>query len=124
DSIAGPSEVVVVADETTRPDFAAADLLAQAEHAPGASILITWSPKLLEDTRAELARQAAQLSRADVTLESLQQFGALILVRDADEACELVNQIAPEHLHLATDDAKRLLERIRNAGATFVGNYS
>ncbi len=124
DSIAGPSEVVVIADETTRPDFTAADLLAQAEHAPGASILITWSSDVLEATAAQLESQVAQLSRSDLTVHSLEAFGALILVRDADEACEITDLIAPEHLHIATDNANELLTKIRHAGATFVGNYS
>src|SRR6476620_216807 len=91
DSIAGPSEVVVVADETTRPDFTAADLLAQAEHAPGACILVTWSEEVLNATAAELERQVGRLSRSDVTVQSLEAFGALILVRDADEACRITN---------------------------------
>lgn len=124
DSIAGPSEVVVIADETTRPDFTAADLLAQAEHAPGASILITWSERILEATAAELERQVAQLTRCELTRQSLRDFGCLILVKDEDEACRLTDLIAPEHLHIATDDAARLHEKIRHAGATFLGNYS
>jgi histidinol dehydrogenase len=124
DSIAGPSEVVVIADETTRPDFAAADMLAQAEHAPGASILVTWSDDVLERTFDELSSQVDRLSRADVTVQSLESFGALVRVRDAEEACELTNLIAPEHLHIATGDAARLAEQIRFAGATFLGNYS
>jgi histidinol dehydrogenase len=124
DSIAGPSEVVVIADETTRPDFTAADLLAQAEHAPGASILITWSESVLEATAAELEKQVAKLSRCELTLQSLRDFGCLILVRDEDEACRLTDLIAPEHLHIATDDAERLSHKIRHAGATFLGNYS
>jgi len=124
DSIAGPSEVVVIADSTTRPDFTAADLIAQAEHAPGASILITWSEAVLERTLAELIKQTAVLSRGDLARQSLEDFGALILVRDADEACALADEIAPEHLHIATDDAERLLERIPHAGAAFLGNYS
>ncbi|MCA9220960.1 MAG: histidinol dehydrogenase [Planctomycetales bacterium] len=124
DSIAGPSEVVVLADGTTRADFTAADLLAQAEHAPGASILITWSETTLERTAAELEKQVARLSREDVTRQSLESFGALILVRDEAEACELTDSIAPEHLHIAVDDADRLLARIRNAGATFLGNWT
>src|SRR5215212_3504034 len=82
DSIAGPSEVVVIADESTRADFTAADLLAQAEHAPGASILITWSEKTLEATARELERQVQQLSRCELTIQSLQDFGCLVLVRD------------------------------------------
>lgn len=124
DAIAGPSEVVVIADATTRPDFTAADLLAQAEHAPGASILITWDERTLEATFAELEKQVAKLAREQVTIDSLQAFGALILVRDADEACRITELIAPEHLHIATDDAETLLEKIRFAGATFLGNYT
>jgi histidinol dehydrogenase len=124
DSIAGPSEVVVIADDTTRADFTAADLLAQAEHAPGASILITWSERLLEATAAELDKQVQQISRSELTLQSLRDFGCLILVRDADEACRLTDLIAPEHLHIATDNATELLKKIRNSGATFLGNYS
>ncbi|MFV1966778.1 MAG: histidinol dehydrogenase [Pirellulaceae bacterium] len=124
DSIAGPSEVVVIADETTRAEFAAADMLAQAEHAPGASILITWSEPLLEATAAELRRQVAKLSRWELTIQSLEAFGAMILVRDAEEACAITNRIAPEHLHIAMDDGERLVPELHNAGATFVGNFS
>ncbi|MBC8875248.1 MAG: histidinol dehydrogenase [Planctomycetes bacterium] len=124
DSIAGPSEVVVIADATTRPDFTAADLLAQSEHSPGASILITWSADVLEATVGELERQVARLSRAELTVQSLQDFGALILVQDEDEACQITDLIAPEHLHIATDNAASFLSRIHNAGATFLGNYS
>jgi histidinol dehydrogenase len=124
DSIAGPSEVVVLADASTRPDFTAADLLAQAEHSPGAGILITWDPALWEATAAELERQVTLLSRAELTVQSLQDYGALILVRNAEEACALTNLIAPEHLHIATDNADSLLGSIRCAGAVFLGNYT
>jgi histidinol dehydrogenase len=124
DSIAGPSEVVVIADETTRPDFAAADLLAQAEHAPGASILVTWKEATLEATARELERQVAGLSRCEETIQSLRDFGCLVLVRDEAEACRVTNLIAPEHLHIAIERAERLLPAIPNAGATFIGNYS
>jgi histidinol dehydrogenase len=124
DSIAGPSEVVVIADDTTRPDFTAADLIAQAEHAPGASILITWSEKTLEATARELEKQAASLSRGELALQSLRDFGCLILVSDAEEACRITNLIAPEHLHVATDDAERLLPKLVHAGAIFLGNYA
>jgi histidinol dehydrogenase len=124
DSIAGPSEVVVIADETTRPDFIAADLLAQAEHAPGASILVTWSSDVLEATLVELRKQVETLSRREQTVQSLENFAALILVRDAEEACEMTDLIAPEHLHIATDNARQLLTNIRNAGATFLGNHT
>jgi histidinol dehydrogenase len=124
DSIAGPSEVVVIADDSTRPDFTAADMLAQSEHSPGASILITWSPQVLEATATELARQVSRLSRAELTVPCLEDFGALILVRDADEACAITDLIAPEHLHIATEHAESLVSKIHNAGATFLGNYT
>jgi histidinol dehydrogenase len=124
DSIAGPSEVVVIADETTRPDFTAADLIAQAEHAPGASLLITWSRDVLEATAVELGRQLDALSRGELARQCLEDFGALVLCRDAEEACALADEIAPEHLHLATDRAEELLKKIRHAGAIFLGNYS
>jgi histidinol dehydrogenase len=124
DSIAGPSEVVVIADHTTRPDFTAADMLAQAEHSPGSSLLVTWSEATLEQTYAELQRQVALLSRCELTIHSLEAFGGLILVRDEEEACEITNLIAPEHLHVAVDNADRLLPKIRTAGAVFLGNFS
>jgi len=124
DSIAGPSEVVVIADETSKPEYVAADLLAQAEHAPGASILVTWDKQVLEATEKHLQDQLQQLSREDLTRQSLEEFAALILVRDAEEACRITNLIAPEHLHIAIDDPQPLLEQIQNAGATFLGNYA
>ena len=124
DSIAGPSEVVVIADETTRADYTAADLLAQAEHAPGASILVTWSKDVLQKTYEELNRQVVKLSRESLTRQSLESFGALILVQDKDEAIQITNEIGPEHLHIATDNARDILVHITNAGATFLGNYS
>jgi histidinol dehydrogenase len=124
DSIAGPSEVVVIADDSTRPDYTAADMLAQAEHAPGASILITWSERVCDQTLAELEKQLACLARGELARQSLERFGALILVRDADEAAAIANEIAAEHLHIATDNAEQLLAKIPHAGAVFLGNYS
>jgi histidinol dehydrogenase len=124
DSLAGPSEVVVIADETTRPDYTAADLLAQAEHSPGAAVLVTWSERVLDAVHAELDRQAALLSRSELTIQSLRDFGSLVLVKDAAEACRVTDLIAPEHLHIATNNAAELLAKIKNAGATFLGNYS
>jgi len=99
-------------------------MLAQAEHAPGASILITWSERLLEATSAELQKQVARLSRSELTIQSLRDFGCLILVRDEEEACRITDLLAPEHLHIATDNAARLAAKIHNAGATFLGNFS
>lgn len=124
DAIAGPSEVVVIVDESTRPEFTAADLIAQAEHAPGASILIGWQAEALEATVCELERQLAGLERGALARESLEQFGAVILARNADEACQLADQIAPEHLHIATTDAEQLAAQIDHAGAIFLGNYT
>jgi histidinol dehydrogenase len=124
DSIAGPSEVVVIVDGSTRPQFTAADLLAQAEHAPGASVLIGWDASALDRTVAELERQLKTLDRGALARDSLEQFGAVILARNADEACQLADQIAPEHLHIATENAEQLVEKIHHAGAIFLGNYT
>lgn len=124
DSIAGPSEVVVIADETTNAAFTAADMLAQAEHSPGASLLVTWDETLVRRVEQELVKQLQGLSRSELTMDSLNAFGAFILVRDAQHACEITNLIAPEHLHIACADPRRLSDRIRNAGATFLGPYS
>lgn len=124
DSIAGPSEIVLLADHTTPPAFAAADLLAQAEHNPGASILITWDAGMLQQTIAALEGQLQHLDRADVTRTCLEEFGALLLVRDRAEACQIANDLAPEHLHLAAEDPEELLEKIPQAGACFLGPYS
>jgi histidinol dehydrogenase len=124
DSIAGPSEVVVLADETARADFTAADLIAQAEHSPGSGVLITWHAPLIDAVADELQKQSAHLSRGDLARQSLEQFGALILARDADEACALANEIASEHLHIAAADAEKLLDKIPHAGAVFLGHHS
>src|SRR5690606_35445694 len=88
DSIAGPSEVIVIGDETTYPEWTAADLLAQAEHSPGSSVLVTWHAPLLDAVEAQLATQLAELSRSDLTRHALEEFGALILVRDRNEAAQ------------------------------------
>ena len=124
DSIAGPSEVVVIVDDTTRPQYTAYDLIAQAEHAPGASVLIGWDEAVLDAAVAALEKQLAEVERGDLARQSLEEFGAVILAHDADEACALSDEIAPEHLHIATADAERLAEKIRHAGAIFLGNYT
>jgi histidinol dehydrogenase len=124
DAIAGPSEVVVIGDDSTRADVTAADLIAQAEHAPGASILVTWSAKLLDAVAAELERQTAELARGELARASLEQFGALVLVGDAREAAALADELAPEHLHIASARPEELLKQIRHAGAVFLGSYS
>ncbi len=124
DSIAGPSEVVVIADQTTDVRFAAAELLAQAEHSPGASILISWNREVLTATLAALEQQMARLSRSDLIRPCLEDFGRVILVRDADEACRVTDAIAPEHLQIAVDDGEALIGKIKNAGAIFLGHYT
>jgi histidinol dehydrogenase len=124
DSIAGPSEVIVIADETTHAGYIAADLIAQAEHAPGSAILITWNAELIDAVAAELNTQLAKLDRGDLARQSLEAFGALILVRDEDEAAALANELATEHLHLASANAETLAKNIRCAGAVFIGPYT
>jgi histidinol dehydrogenase len=124
DSIAGPSEVVLIADATAEPRFVASDLISQAEHSPGASVLITWEADLIDRVSDALAQQLVRLSRGDLARESLEHFGALILVRDEDEAVNLTNLIAPEHLHVSTADPDRLADRLTNAGAIFLGHYT
>lgn len=124
DSIAGPSEVVVIGDDSTDAAFTAADMLAQAEHSPGASLLVTWDASLATRVEVELGKQLAELSRSQLTLDSLNSFGAFILVRDAAQACEITDMIAPEHLHIACREPRKFSEKIRNAGATFLGPFS
>jgi histidinol dehydrogenase len=124
DSIAGPSEVVVIVDASTRADYTAFDLIAQAEHAPGASVLIGWQAEVLDAAVEALAEQLSAVERGELARQSLEEFGAVILARDADEACALADEIAPEHLHIATEDAERLAAKIRHAGAIFLGNYT
>lgn len=124
DSIAGPSEVVVIADETSNPAFVAADLLAQAEHSPGAAILITWDEQLIGRVETELTRQLQKLSRSELTLDCLNEFGLLICTESQEQAADLTNQIAPEHLHIEIDQAREFFGKIRNAGATFLGHQT
>ncbi len=122
DSIAGPSEVVVLADWTAEPRYVAADLISQAEHSPGASILITWEDGLIDRVEEALNAALGTLSRGDLARDCLEKFGAMILARDEDEAVALTNAIAPEHLHISTSNAERLAERLTNAGAIFLGH--
>jgi len=125
DMIAGPSEVVVVCDASATPDWVAMDLFAQAEHDELAqAILITPDASLLEAVSASIDRQLADMPRREVIAAALEKRGALIAVRDLDEACDVVNRIAPEHLELAVRDPDALLPRIRHAGAIFLGAYS
>lgn len=125
DMIAGPSEVLVIADRENDPDWLAADLLAQAEHDRGAqAILITDSAALCEAVEAAVERQLKSLERAETAQASWRDFGAIILVPGLDKAVPLANRIAAEHLEIATADPDALLPRIRNAGAIFVGRHT
>jgi histidinol dehydrogenase len=125
DSIAGPSEVVIVADDSGRADFIAADLLAQAEHGEDASaVLITTSVSLAQDVLAGVERQLSTLPRRKIAEASLKNYGAIVLVDSATEACALVNDLAPEHLQLMTSDNDTVATNINNAGAIFFGDYS
>ena len=124
DSFAGPSEVIVIADGSANPSYIAADLLAQAEHSPGSSILITWDESLIERVESELRSQVNQLDRSELTIDALESFGALILVRDADQACELTDAFAPEHLHIQTANPRDQIAKIKNSGAAFLGHHT
>jgi histidinol dehydrogenase len=124
DSIAGPSEVVVIADGSAVPRDLAADLISQAEHSPGASVLVTWESRLIDRVAEALEDQLARLSRGDLARDSLERFGAFVLTRSEDEAVSFANLIAPEHLHVSTAEPKRLLPRLYNAGAIFLGHYT
>lgn len=123
DMVAGPSEVLVVADETASPKYVAADLMSQAEHDRLASaILLTTSEKLALETDAELERQAKRLSREAIIREAMKRFGGAIICRDLAEAMALSNAIAPEHLELSVADPEALLEQVENAGSVFLGH--
>ncbi len=124
DSIAGPSEVIVLADETARPDFVAADLISQAEHSPGSGVLITWHEPLIEAVREQLMKQLRLLPRGGLARISLLDYGALILAKNAEEAAELTDLMAPEHLHISTAEPEKMLDNVQNAGAIFLGHYT
>ncbi len=124
DSIAGPSEVIVLADSTARPDYVAADLISQAEHSPGSGVLITWHEPLVRQVQAALEEQLAELDRGGLATQSLEAYGAMILARDQQHAAELTDQLAPEHLHISMDDAESMLAMVQNAGAVFLGHFT
>lgn len=125
DMIAGPSEVLIVADRTAPPAFIAADMLAQAEHDPQAlAMAILIDQSLADRVVAELESQLPLLAREDIARQSLQQRGVILVEPNPEEAIDLANRIAAEHLELMIEDAESWLERIRHAGAIFLGNYS
>lgn len=125
DMIAGPSEVTVLCDGKVNPDWTAADLLSQAEHDEKASsILLTWNEKFLLQVKESIEKYLKVLPRAAIAKKSLKAYGALVLTKNENEAADLVNLIAPEHLELSVKDPRRLLPKIRNAGAIFMGHYT
>jgi histidinol dehydrogenase len=125
DMIAGPSEVLILADRHGNPDWIAADLLAQAEHDPAAqAILITDSASLADAVEKAVARQLETLPKAEIAGASWRDFGAIILVERLDDAVPLVDRLAPEHLEIETEDAEALAVKIRNAGSIFLGSHT
>jgi histidinol dehydrogenase len=122
DSIAGPTEVVIIADDTARADFIAADMLAQAEHDESASaVLLTISEALARTVAAEIQRQTQSLPRKLIVEASLKQFGAIIIVKDLDEASAIADDLAPEHLEIVTRNDDAVAKNVRHAGAIFLG---
>jgi histidinol dehydrogenase len=125
DSIAGPTEVVVVADDTARASYVASDLLAQAEHGEDASaVLVTTSERLAAEVVDELRSQALSLPRFKIIEQSLARYGAVLVVTDLEEACDIVNELAPEHLELICRDDELIASKIRHAGAIFFGDQT
>lgn len=124
DSIAGPSEVLIIADDTADPAYVAADLLAQAEHDPGSAILVTPSQALAEAVSAAVDEQLTKLERAAAARKCLDAYGAIVVVASLDAACEVANEFATEHLQIITADDEATLAKTRNAGAVFLGPYT
>ncbi|WP_436373579.1 histidinol dehydrogenase [Cytobacillus sp. BC1816] len=125
DMIAGPSEIAILADNTAHADEVASDLLSQAEHDPMASaVLVTTSYALAEQVSAEVDRQLAELPRQEIAFQSIENYGAVYVAENMDEAIETVNSLAPEHLEILTENPMELLGRIHHAGAIFLGRFS
>ena len=125
DMVAGPSEVLIIADETASPIHIAADMLAQAEHDKlASSILITTSKEIAEKTKEELYKQLEKLSRKDIAMESIENNGRIIITETIDEAIYISNEIAPEHLEISIKDPFSVLSKVKNAGSIFLGDYT
>ena len=125
DMVAGPSEILVIADKHAKPDFIAADLLSQAEHDPLASaVLLTDSEALAAEVQKEIAAQVQRLDRKDIAEQSLARYGLIAVVPDIQRAFDVANRIAPEHLELMIDNPFEYINMIRNAGAVFMGDYT
>jgi len=125
DSIAGPSEVLIIANDKANPAWVAADMLSQAEHAPGSAVMFTDSGKLAEKVLAELKKQVSQLDRAEETIKCLEAFGGIVVFDGMADVINYSNLFAAEHLEIQCgDESKRIADRIENAGAIFIGDYS
>ena len=125
DMIAGPSEILVMADETADPKYVAADMMSQAEHDRiASSILVTTSEKLADETIKEIERQMQELSRKEIIAESLANFGAMIICNDKERACEIANRLAPEHLEVLFENPLEYIGKLDNAGSVFLGQYA
>lgn len=125
DMIAGPSEILIIADSSSNPEFVASDMLSQAEHDEMAcSIVVTTSEKLAECVKKEVSKQLKNLSKESIAKKSLKNFGAIIMVKSLKDACAVANIIAPEHLEIMTEYPEKLLPLIKNAGAIFLGQWS
>jgi histidinol dehydrogenase len=124
DCLAGPSEIVVVADDSAHPDYLALDMIAQAEHSPGVAILVSWYAPLLDEVSTALSKHLSRLERGDLARESLERYGALVLAPDKKEALRCVNILAPEHLHIQVRDPEAFAEDVQHAGAIFLGPFT
>ena len=125
DSIAGPSEVLIIANDKAEPAWVAADMLSQAEHAPGSAVLYTDSEKLALEVLAALKRQAGELSRSKETIDCLLEFGAIVIFKNMADVVDYANVFATEHLEIQCgDESKKIADKIENAGAIFIGDYS
>ncbi|HHT9138191.1 MAG TPA: histidinol dehydrogenase [Candidatus Wunengus sp. YC60] len=124
DMLAGPSEVLIIADDRANPSFVASDLLSQAEHTPGISILVTFSESLVEQVKTELKQQISKLKRHEDTKKCLDKFGVIILTKNIGECVEIANTLAPEHLQIMTQNPRTILSGIKHAGAIFLGAYT
>ena len=124
DCLAGPSEVIVAADESAQPDFIALDMIAQAEHSPGVASLVTWHNDLPDEVERSLNKYLNHLERGEQARACLEEYGAFIVVKDKAECVKVINELAPEHLHVQTRDPEAFAEKIDNAGAIFLGPFT
>ena len=125
DSIAGPSEVLIIANEKANPAWVAADMLSQAEHAPGSAVMLTDSQNLAVEVLAQLKNQVRQLNRSEETIKYLEEFGGIVVFNDMEDIIDYANVFAAEHLQIQCGNkSRKIADRIRNAGAIFIGDYS